>query len=80
MEKGYKIFSNGRSLNLEEKTDRMVASVEMAPNKMFKFDLNSIQERCLKVSLENKNELWHLRFGHLGYVRLKEGVRKQSVI
>jgi transposase InsO family protein len=80
MEKRYKIFSNGRSLNLEDKTSRMVASVKMAPNRMFKLDLNSVQDRCLKVSLKNKNELWHLRFGHLGYVGLKEAVRKQSVI
>jgi hypothetical protein len=57
MEKGYKIFSNGRYLNLEDKTGRMVVSVEMTPNRMFKLDLHSIQERCLKVSLENKNEL-----------------------
>jgi GAG-pre-integrase domain len=80
MEKGYKIFSNVRSLNLEDKTDKMVASVEMASNKMFKMNLNSVQERCLKVSMENKNELWHLRFGNLDYAGLKEMVRKQSVI
>jgi transposase InsO family protein len=52
----------------------------MAPNRMFKLDLNSVHERCLKVSLENKNELWHLRFGHLGYAGLKEALRKQSMI
>jgi GAG-pre-integrase domain len=46
---------------------------------MFKLDLNFVQERCLKVSLKNKNELWHLRFGHLGYAGLKEVMRKQSV-
>jgi hypothetical protein len=80
MEKGYKIFSNVRSLNLEDKTGRMVVSVEIVPNKMFKLDLNSVQERCLKVSLENNNDLWHLRFGHLDYAGLKEAVRKQSVI
>jgi hypothetical protein len=61
------VISNGRSLNLEDKNGKMVASVEMAPNRIFKLDLNSIQVRCLKVSLENKNELWHLMFGHLGY-------------
>jgi hypothetical protein len=76
MEKWYKIFSNGRSLNLEDKTGRMMASVEITPNRIFKLDLNSVQDKCLKVSLENKNELWHLRFGHLSYVGLKEAVRK----
>jgi Integrase core domain/GAG-pre-integrase domain len=80
MKKRYKIFSNGRSMNLKDKTGRMVASVEMVPNRMFKLDLNSVQERCLKVSLENNNELWHLRFRHFGYAGLKEAVRKQSVI
>jgi hypothetical protein len=65
---------------LEDKTGRMVASVEMTPNKMFKLDLNFVQERCLKVSLKNKNELWHLWFGHLDYAGLKEVMKKQSVI
>jgi hypothetical protein len=54
----------------------MVATVKIALNKMFKLDLNSVQERCMRVSLENKNELWHHRFDHLGYVGLKEMVRK----
>jgi GAG-pre-integrase domain len=80
MEKGYKIFLNERSMNLGDKTSKMVASVKMTTNRMFNLDLNSVQERCLKESLENKNELWHLRFGHLGYVGLKKAVRKQSVI
>jgi GAG-pre-integrase domain len=66
-------------LNLEDKTGIMVVSVEMVLDRMFKLDLNFVQERCLKVSLKNKNELWHLRFGHLGYAGLKEVVRKQSV-
>jgi hypothetical protein len=80
MERGYKIFSNERSLNLKDKTGRMMASVEMAPNRMFKLNLNFVQERCMKVSLKNKNELWHLKFGHLGYAGLKEALRKQSMI
>jgi Integrase core domain/GAG-pre-integrase domain len=78
MEKEYKM--NGRSLNLEDKTGIIMASVKMTPNRMFKLDLNSVHEKCLKVSLESKNEPWHLRFGHLGYAGLKEAVRKQSVI
>jgi GAG-pre-integrase domain len=80
MKKGYKVFSNEISLNLEDNTGIMVVSVKMTPNRMFKLDLNFVQERCLKVSLENKNELWHIRFGHLGYAGLKEAVRKQSMI
>jgi hypothetical protein len=54
MEKEYKVFSNGRSLNLEDKTDIMVTSVEMTPNRMFKLDLNFIQERCLKVRTQDR--------------------------
>jgi hypothetical protein len=73
MKKEYKIFSNKRSLNIEDKTDIIVASVEMMSNKMFKLNLNSIQERCLKVDLKNKNELWYLKFGHVNYVGLKRG-------
>jgi hypothetical protein len=71
MKKGYKIFSNRRSLNLEDKIDILVISVEMTSNEIFKLDLNTIQERSLKLSRENKNELCHLR-----YAGLKETVKK----
>jgi hypothetical protein len=76
IKKGYKIFLNRRSLNLEDKIDILVLSVEMTLNEIFKLDLNTIQERSLKLSRENKNELCHLRFGHIRYAGLKETVKK----
>ena len=32
---------------------------------MYKLNLRSIQEKCLRVDVEDKASLWHLRFGHL---------------
>src|SRR5512136_253226 len=80
LEKGYKVYSKGTKLNLEDKLKKLVAGVEMAPNRMFKMNIGSLQTTCLKINTENKNELWHLRFGHLGYPGLQAAVQKESVI
>ena len=80
LEKGYRIYSSAKRLCLEDKNGKLVVSVEMAQNRMFKVNIGSLQTRCLKINTENKNELWHLRFGHLGYPELQAAVTKESVV
>ena len=67
LEKGFRVYSKGTKLSLEDKHGKIVASVEMAPNRMFKMNLGSLQTSCLKIDTNNLNKLWHMRFGHLGY-------------
>ena len=80
LEKGFRVYSKGTKLSLEDKQGRIVASVEMAPNRMFKMNLGSLQTSCLKINTNNLNELWHMRFGHLGYPGLQAAVQKESVV
>ena len=64
-EKGYSIFLKDRLLHLKDKQGRLVARVEIGRNQMYKLNLESIREKCLRVDVEDKESLWHLRFGHL---------------
>lgn len=46
---------------------------------MFKFILNDLQEKCMKLNIENKASLWHIRLGHLHYGGLRDLTRKYMV-
>ena len=46
---------------------------------MYKLNLTSIREKCLRVDVEDKASLWHLRFGHLHHGGLKELTKKNMV-
>ena len=46
---------------------------------MYKLNLRSIREKCLRVDVEDKASLWHLHFGHQHHDGLKELVKKNIV-
>jgi GAG-pre-integrase domain len=46
---------------------------------MFKLNLVNIEATCLKTCVEEKNWLWHLRFGHMNFGGLKEMASKNIV-
>ena len=54
MEKGYSILMKDRVLYLKDKSDRLIARVEMMKNRMYKLDLKIIQERCLKLDVKDE--------------------------
>jgi len=78
-EKGYLILLKDRLLHLKDKQGHLVARVEMGRNRMYKLNLGSIKEKCLRVDVEDNVSLWHLRFGHLHHGGLKELVKKNMV-
>jgi GAG-pre-integrase domain/Zinc knuckle len=79
MEKGYSVLMKDRVLHLKDKQGRLVARVEMGRNRMYKLNLRSVREKCLRVNVEDKVSLWHLRFGHLHHGGLKELAKKNMV-
>ena len=78
-EKGYSIFLKDFLLHLKDKKGRLVARVEIGRNQMYKLKLRSIREKCLRVDVEDKASLWHLRFGHLHHRGLKKLANKNMV-
>jgi Integrase core domain/GAG-pre-integrase domain len=79
MEKGFKIFMKKKTLHLKDSRGRAIARVEMGENRMFKLNLQRIEQKCLKINKEDEAWLWHIRFGHLGYSGLRDLLKKQSV-
>lgn len=79
MEKGYSVFMKNRVLQLKDKKERVIARVEMAKNRMYKINLCYVRERCLRVNVEDKAFLWHLRYGHLHYGGLQKLSKKGMV-
>ncbi|KAE8671027.1 hypothetical protein F3Y22_tig00112000pilonHSYRG00251 [Hibiscus syriacus] len=78
-EKGYSALLKDRILHLKDKQGRIVARVEMGKNRMYKLNLRSVREKCLRIDVEDKASLWHLRFGHLHHGGLKELAKKNMV-
>ncbi|KAE8721174.1 hypothetical protein F3Y22_tig00016637pilonHSYRG00095 [Hibiscus syriacus] len=78
-EKGYSALLKDRILHLKDKQGRIVARVEMGKNRMYKLSLRSVREKCLRIDVEDKASLWHLRFGHLHHGGLKELAKKNMV-
>jgi GAG-pre-integrase domain len=79
MEKGYSILMKDRVLHLKDKQGRLVARVEMGRNQMYKLNLRSVRGKYLRVNVEDKASMWHLRFGHLHHGGLKELAKKNMV-
>jgi len=79
MEKGYSVLMKDRVLYLKDKSDRLIARVEMKKNRMYKLDLKIVQERCLKLDVKDEAMMWHFRFGHLHFGGLAELVKKEMV-
>ena len=67
MEKGYSVLMKDRVLYLKDKSDRLIARVEMKKNRMYKLDLKIVQERCLKLDVKDEAMMWHFRCGHLHF-------------
>jgi GAG-pre-integrase domain len=79
LERGYTIFMKDRSLYLRDKSNWLISQVEMTTNKMFKSNLVNIETTCLKTCVEEKDWLWHLRFGYMNFGGLKEMASKKMV-
>jgi hypothetical protein len=56
MEKGFEIFMKKRTLHMKDSRGRVIARVEMRENKMFKLNLQRIEEKYLKINKED--EAW----------------------
>jgi hypothetical protein len=56
MEKRFKIFMKKKTLHLKDSRGRTIARVEMGENRMFKLNLQRIEQKCLKIKKED--EAW----------------------
>lgn len=53
-------------MNVYNVEGRMILKAPLAYNKTFKVDVNMVDHQCLASTIvEDKNWLWHYRYGHL---------------
>ncbi|KAK3016018.1 hypothetical protein RJ639_007337 [Escallonia herrerae] len=81
-QKGYKLnFDENCCMIIDKKNDQVIATIKMAPNKVFSLSMEHKEDLYLNAA-ENMDEfmLWHCRYGHLNYQSLKELNKKDMVI
>ena len=70
LEKGYDIHMRENSLTIRNQVQELIAKVDMTKNRLFTLDMQTDVQKCLQSDLKNDSQLWHLRFGHLGFIGL----------
>lgn len=59
---------------------RLIMRASLADNKTFKIEINMVDHQCLaSTAVEDKNWLWHHKYGHLNFRSLSVLNKKQMV-
>jgi hypothetical protein len=77
--KDYEIHMKNRRLVLRDEKKNLIAKVLMTSNRMFLLNIQTDVAKCLKTCLKDSSWLWHLRFGHENFGRLKLLAQKKMV-
>jgi len=77
---GYSIFfDDGVCTIKNKKSEKIIAKVPMANNKMFPLEVSMVERSTMVASGDNETRLWHLRYGHLNVNGLKLLSQKEMV-
>ena len=79
LEKGYQISLKDMHLTLADTRGKLITRVRMAKNMMFPLTILHDTPKCLNSILNDKDWLWHLRYGHLNFESLKLLSRNKMV-
>ncbi|KAL5816417.1 hypothetical protein ACOSQ3_024795 [Xanthoceras sorbifolium] len=79
LEKGYHISLQNMQLTITDAQGKLVTRVQMTKNRMFPLAIHHDVPRCLTAIINDKDWLWHLRYGHLNFESLKQLGSKKMV-
>jgi len=79
LEKGYHISLQNMQLTITDARGKLVTRVQMTKNRMFPLAIHHDTPRCLTAIINDKDWLWHLRYGHLNFESLKQLGSKKMV-
>ncbi|KAI9156917.1 hypothetical protein LWI28_014078 [Acer negundo] len=79
LEKGYHISLQNMQLTITDARGKLVTRVQMTKNRMFPLAIHHDTPKCLTAIINNKDWLWHLRYGHLNFENLKQLGSKKMV-
>ncbi|XP_028081109.1 uncharacterized protein LOC114282602 [Camellia sinensis] len=69
-EKGYEIFIKKSACEIYDPSRGAIAVVQMSSNRLIPLKIRTFQP-CLMVEIKDPSWLWHFRYGHLNFGRLK---------
>ncbi|CAN0907141.1 hypothetical protein LINGRAHAP2_LOCUS24643 [Linum grandiflorum] len=79
--KNYKLlFDNGECEIINKSNNSKVEKIPMTSNRLFPFTMVKNEEVALKSQSMAGSFLWHLRYGHLNYKRLKLMKEKNMMV
>ena len=64
---------------LRDSSNKLIAKVHMAKNRLFPLNLQTVDAKCLKANVQDDSWCWHMRFGHLNFEVLKSMGDKNMV-
>ncbi|GKD13030.1 retrovirus-related pol polyprotein from transposon TNT 1-94, partial [Tanacetum coccineum] len=73
------LFDDDSCVIKDKKPGKVVANVKMTENRMFPFDISTVESFALVAGASDKN-IWHLRYGHLSINGLQLLEHKNMVI
>src|ERR1044072_8317300 len=66
--KGFKMKLERNQMKVYRADERLIMKAPLAENKTFKVELNTSDHKCLaSTTEEDKNWLWHHKYGHLNF-------------
>ena len=66
--KGFRMKLERNEMKVYRADGRLIMKAPLAENKTFKVELNTSDHKCLaSTTEEDKNWLWHHRYGHLNF-------------
>ena len=76
LEKGYELSIKDGTCRIQDVDIGLIAQVNMTANQMFPLYLQNTTHSCFSGKLKDVSWLWHFRYGHLNFGRLKLYSRK----
>lgn len=66
-------------LTLHDKDGNLITRAKRAKNRLYKVNIDVVENECLQAISTSESEVWHARLGHIGYESLKTMIRKELV-
>lgn len=70
-EEVHRVVLNGTNMCVYDSCGRLLMQVQRSINRLYKIQINDIQQQCLLSKNEQETWLWHQRLGHVNFTALQ---------
>ncbi|GAU42845.1 hypothetical protein TSUD_387380 [Trifolium subterraneum] len=73
IQKGFEVKMKNNSLSLFDTNHKLILKTPLTKNRTFQINMSTAKLMCLSaIETEDRNWIWHARFGHLNFKSLRE--------